>query len=142
MPSSHLNSERYIFERSPSRTLDDHIVLSLKLTMSHPDDHFHYGCFPRPARRNSPATGNNNPNNNQGSIRRGFFGLGTSGRAVLPPLFRSSRSPGVYVLTIDIPQPDSTSTRYSTRYVCSKSVRSTRLNARTSIIIRSFSMAK
>ncbi|CAL1707589.1 unnamed protein product [Somion occarium] len=62
--------------------------------MSHSDDHFHYGCFPRPARRNSPATGNNNPNSNPGSVRsRGLFGLGHGGRTVLPPLFRSSRSP-------------------------------------------------
>ncbi|KAI0081238.1 homeobox-domain-containing protein [Panus rudis PR-1116 ss-1] len=59
--------------------------------MSNPDDHFHYGCFPRP--RNSPAPGGNNPNNNRHGGRRGLFGMGHGGRTVLPPLFRSSRSP-------------------------------------------------
>ncbi|KAI0374008.1 homeobox-domain-containing protein [Pilatotrama ljubarskyi] len=39
----------------------------------HPDDHFHYGCFPRPNRRGTPTGGNNN-NNNNGS-RRGLFHL-------------------------------------------------------------------
>ncbi|RDX55150.1 homeobox-domain-containing protein [Lentinus brumalis] len=40
----------------------------------HPDDHFHYGCFPRGPRRgtNTPTGGNNNNNNS----RRGLFHLG------------------------------------------------------------------
>ncbi|KAI0743569.1 hypothetical protein C8Q80DRAFT_848427 [Daedaleopsis nitida] len=65
----------------------------------HPDDHFHYGCFPRVPRRGTPtgATGNNTNNNN---TRRGLFHLGgQGGRAILPPLhlpFRTSRSPGLF----------------------------------------------
>ena len=58
-----------------------------------PDDHFHYGCFPRSGRRGTPTSGNNNNNN----PRRGLFHLGQGGRTVLPPLhlpFRTSRSPG------------------------------------------------
>ncbi|RPD68628.1 homeobox-domain-containing protein [Lentinus tigrinus ALCF2SS1-7] len=40
----------------------------------HPDDHFHYGCFPRgPRRGTSTPTGGNNNNNNS---RRGLFHLG------------------------------------------------------------------
>ncbi|KAI8992994.1 hypothetical protein BD414DRAFT_292621 [Trametes punicea] len=65
----------------------------------HPEDHFHYGCFPRPNRRGTPTGGstsnNSNINNNNGS-RRGLFHLGHGGRTMLPPLFppfRTSRSP-------------------------------------------------
>ncbi|KAI0780031.1 hypothetical protein C8Q74DRAFT_734973 [Fomes fomentarius] len=58
----------------------------------HPEEHFHYGCFPRAPRRGTP-TGNNNNNN----TRRGLFHLGgQGGRSVLPPIhfpFRTSRSP-------------------------------------------------
>ncbi|KAH9892606.1 homeobox-domain-containing protein [Cubamyces lactineus] len=64
----------------------------------HPEDHFHYGCFPRPNRRGTPTGGNNNNNNanNNNGSRRGLFHLGQGGRTVLPPLFapfRTSRSP-------------------------------------------------
>ncbi|KAL1942877.1 hypothetical protein VTO73DRAFT_5117 [Trametes versicolor] len=62
----------------------------------HPDDHFHYGCFPRPNRRGTPTGNNNNANNNNNGSRRGLFHLGQGGRTVLPPLFapfRTSRSP-------------------------------------------------
>lgn len=63
---------------------------------SYPDDHFHYGCFPRASRRGTPTGGNNNNNNTR---RGGLFHLGQGGRTVLPPLhlpFRTSRSPGLF----------------------------------------------
>ncbi|KAI0823672.1 hypothetical protein BC628DRAFT_496384 [Trametes gibbosa] len=75
----------------------------------HPDDHFHYGCFPRPNRRGTPTgNNNNNPNNNNSGSRRGLFHLGQGGRTVLPPLFapfRTSRSP-VPDPTHQFPQQD------------------------------------
>ncbi|KIP10875.1 hypothetical protein PHLGIDRAFT_184498 [Phlebiopsis gigantea 11061_1 CR5-6] len=64
--------------------------------MSHPDDHFHFGCFPRPSRRSPNVAGNNNSANPNHSTRRGLFSMGQGGRTVLPPLhlpFRASRSP-------------------------------------------------
>ncbi|KAM5530964.1 hypothetical protein V8D89_015346 [Ganoderma adspersum] len=77
---------------------------------SYPDDHFHYGCFPRPSRRGTPAGGNNNNNN----TRRGLFHLGQGGRTVLPPLhlpFRTSRSPAPdSSLSSQLPQQDPTQT--------------------------------
>ncbi|TBU33783.1 hypothetical protein BD309DRAFT_52963 [Dichomitus squalens] len=77
---------------------------------SFPDDHFHYGCFPRASRRGTPTGGNNNNNN----PRRGLFHLGQGGRTVLPPLhlpFRTSRSPAPdSSLSSQIPQQDPTQT--------------------------------
>ncbi|OSD06902.1 homeobox-domain-containing protein [Trametes coccinea BRFM310] len=75
----------------------------------HPDDHFHYGCFPRPNRRGTPTGGNstNNNNNNNGSRRGLHFGHG--GRTMLPslpPLFRTSRSPAVPDPTHQFSQQD------------------------------------
>ncbi|KAI0645729.1 hypothetical protein C8Q79DRAFT_711250 [Trametes meyenii] len=74
----------------------------------HPEDHFHYGCFPRPARRGTPTGSNNTNNNNNNNSRRGLFHLGQGGRTVLPPLlapFRTSRSP-VPDPTHQFPQQD------------------------------------
>ncbi|EKM54477.1 uncharacterized protein PHACADRAFT_258345 [Phanerochaete carnosa HHB-10118-sp] len=67
--------------------------------MSHPDDHFHIGCFGRPSRRSPNVAGNNTPNphnSNSAPRRGGFFNMGQGGRTILPPLhlpFRTSHSP-------------------------------------------------
>ncbi|KAI9062866.1 hypothetical protein FKP32DRAFT_1572756 [Trametes sanguinea] len=74
----------------------------------HPDDHFHYGCFPRPNRRGTPTGSNPTNNNNNNGSRRGLH-FGHGGRTMLPslpPLFRTSRSPAVPDPTHQFSQQD------------------------------------
>ncbi|KAI0949404.1 hypothetical protein AcW1_009031 [Taiwanofungus camphoratus] len=100
-------ASEYLIAENCAKISDDNFLFSLRVAMSNPpDDHFSYGCFPRPRTpRRSPASGGNNNNNN--NARRGLFHIGQGGRTVLPPLhlpFRTSRSPA--------PDPSFSSNQY------------------------------
>ncbi|KAJ3003198.1 hypothetical protein NUW54_g5426 [Trametes sanguinea] len=63
-------------EDLPTITTHSRFAYSMS-NQQHPDDHFHYGCFPRPNRRGTPTGGNPTNNNNNNGSRRGLhFGHG------------------------------------------------------------------